>query len=113
MCGFSNPRSATNAWANIKKKMGLASPAKKETSTTAAKSGDDDEDDNDDGPTTPTTKKRKAPSKTADGSAKKPRARKGKGKGVKVESDDDEDAADVGAPEDGAVKHEDAGAEDD
>jgi len=109
LAGFGNPRSATNAWASIKKKLGFVNSAKKETTTTAAKSGDDDEDENDDGQTTPTPKKRKAPAKATDGSAKKPRARKGKN--VKVDTDDDEDAADVGALEDGAAKQE--GAEDD
>ncbi|GAB7338249.1 hypothetical protein MBLNU457_4578t1 [Dothideomycetes sp. NU457] len=102
--GFGNPRSATNAWANIKKKLGLVSPMKKETTTNAIKSGDNDDNDDNDGPTTPTQKKRKAPAKAGDGSAKKPRARKGKN--VKAETEDDEDAADVGAHEDGAVKQE-------
>lgn len=110
LAGFSNPRSATNAWANIKKKLGFSvNTPKKETGTTAVKSGDDDDDDNEDGSTTPTPKKRKAPAKAGAGSAKKPRGRKAKD--IKVEEEeDDEDAADFDV-DDGNAKQEVAGAD--
>jgi len=105
LAGFGNPRSATNAWANIRKKLGFGT--KKENGTTAVKGDDEEDDENEDGFSTPTPKKRKNAAKTGTGSAKKPRGRKAKE--VKTESDDDqENAADFAA--DDGTKQEIAGA---
>ena len=98
MAGFTNPGSAKNAWANIKKKLGLnAKPPGAAT---------DDRDAADATTVTPATtgkgKKRAAKIEKDDGTpSKKPRARKPRD--VKVE-DDDEDAAPVEGAQEGEEK---------
>ncbi|KAJ9626900.1 hypothetical protein H2203_003356 [Taxawa tesnikishii (nom. ined.)] len=85
-CGFTNPRSASNAWANIKKK--LAFPTGNGTATTPGKAT----------PKATTPKKRVAKADADEDEAeaetptKKPRARKAKAKAKPVKEESKEES---------------------
>jgi len=109
MAGYTDRGSAANAWAAIKKKLGLNAPKKPASPT---KKSFDEEDDDDTKVNTPTTAVKKRKTKGADETpSKKPRGRKPKN--IKAEELEDEDAADSGATNERVtVKSEDGGEDD-
>jgi len=104
MAGYTNPKSASNAWANIKKKLGIGAVKKATDTDSPTKTDFDDGDEA--AIKTPTTgsKKRKA---KGDDETPSRKGRSRKKEDVKVEEEDDEDAAETGAYDERvAVKNE-------
>ena len=104
---MTNPRSATNAWLALKKKLGLTTP--KKSASVHKDDGNADDDSENDTPTKASASKRKATAKSPTTPSKKNRKAAGD---VKVEEGEDEDQADVGGADERIKKEESADGED-